>query len=225
MLRTAVRGTTAVVGSLLTLGLLAVPATADVVPSGCVGSVAYACTGHATPADPVGIYEGDTVTFGAPGQVVFPGTTVDGVWIDSVVVPVGGQTVGPYDVGVGPVRPITVVQLPVGVCAFVVCYSAGTSFQTPGVPLPTVPVYIPAATVPAETVSVPGTYVPSTEVERLTTPAVDIDLVTLSLYFGAEDVDALAWRVCLAGGGVRNSSGECNSGLTAVLANAIHDLV
>lgn len=239
MLRAALRGTTAVAGALLGLGLLAVPASADgLVPDGCAGSVVYACFGDGTtppptPWDEYGRvqYASVPVTLTAPSTVVVPSTTVGGQRIGGVVVVVGGQTVGgvSYTFG-GPTAPVpTGFVVPVNVCAVVTCLQAGTPIVVPGAPLPFVPVVVPDTRVPVQNVPVPlvGT-VPTATTPTVATPPVYEHVVTLQLYTQWAELWFAGASMCRSGNGSLYSADavlfeyfRCGGGTYAVPATAL----
>jgi hypothetical protein len=192
----------------------------DIVPSGCVGSVYYACTGAATPGDPF-LLMNVPVVITIPGTPLVPGQEVGGQHIGGVVVPVGGETIPGSTVSVGgPVPPTdTGVLLPVGICAFVTCLPAGAPVVVPGIPLPVVPVTVPPVSVPAQSVGVPevGT-VPTTSTPPLVLPAFEQGVGTLHVYGSRQETVVqpapylAADLVCAVGGGTRleyrNGSGS-----------------
>lgn len=206
-MRQVLRGITAVVGALLAVSLLGSPALADdLVPSGCVGVEVYVCTGGATPFEekpPVYLWPWD-LTYDIPQTPLLPGATVQGRQIGGVAVVLGGQSVEGFETQVDLTGPVeTGIVTPVGICAFVACYPAGTPIDVPGLPLPVVPVVVPGITVPTETVNVPTVAtVPTTSAPGVSVPATHLDLTLIAVYsYRDEDVRGLARLICETGGG------------------------
>lgn len=208
------------------------PASADgPVPDGCVGSIAYVCTGDAKPPVPASVF----AEVGGPvstGMQLVPGQTVDGQQVGGVVVPVEGVTIPGYETSVGgPTEPVvTGVTMPVTVCAYVTCVVAGEPIVVPGLPLPLVPVVVPSTTVPGQYLTVPvlGTTPPVTT-PGVSTPAYDVDLILVWVYVDTAAYLDAAEQVCEAGGGHVTTSDyfgrtryRCASGQTSTLANEMY---
>lgn len=232
MIRTLVRASALAAGAVVTLSALATPAAAEeVVPSGCVGSQVYLCTGEDGP--PIGWrpVEQVPVTVTRPGTVLVPGTTVGGQQIGGVLVTLGGQTVPGASYETGPTSPVaTGIVMPIDVCLFVTCIMEGTPVVVPSLPLPVVPVSIPSTTVPSEDVTVPVVgQVPTQTTPTLATPPVEQHVVTVAVYVDWSDLDNDIYELCRAGGGTytiettpRGNESRCAGGATAVVANALY---
>lgn len=207
LLRALARTSAALAGTAIALAALAVPASADgYVPDGCAGSVAYVCTGDAQPSQYPQPFREITLTLTAPGQQVYPGTTIGGQQIGGVVIPLpalatplvdrnlGGGYVSPYNTG---------VVTPVQVCAFVTCIAQGTPVVVPGITFPVVPVYVPSQPIaPSQTVTVPTLLtVPTESVPAISTPAVQEEIVTVVVYVQRGDLWTAAYNMCRSGGG------------------------
>ena len=190
-MRSLVRASAVAAGAVVTLSALAAPSYADLIPEGCAGSVAYACTGDATPPptpwNQYGWHYYGTVPvrFEVPSTRLVPSTSLGGQELGGVVVTVGGQTIpGTSYSALGPTDPVvTGIVVPVNVCVVVTCILAGTPVVVPGIPLPVVPVVIPSVRVPAESVEVPVLAdVPAVTTPEIATPYVGEHLVSISTY-------------------------------------------
>lgn len=231
LLRAVARMSAAFTGAAVAVAALAVPASADgYVPDGCVGSVAFACTGN-PPSTGGTIWDAPVklpVTVTAPSVQVLPSRTVAGTQVGGVIVGVGpGWTPGPTVV-VGPTQPTpTGVVLPVDVCAFTTCLQAGTPVVVPGLPLPVVPVSVPSVPTPGLSVPVPVVTVPGATTPAASTPAVDEHVVTIALYVDWFALYEAAVYTCEMGGGeVRSAqefpySTQCTFSPTMAAANAL----
>lgn len=239
MIEHVLRSATVATGALLTVSALAVPAVADTVPEGCVGTVYYACTGEAEP--PSAGFATDTemeipLKYEVPAVTWVPGTTVGGQQIGGVVLTVGGEITPETNITVGgPLGPInTGVVAPVNVCALVTCLVAGEPVVVPGVDLPVIPVVIPAITTPTETVEVPVLVTaPEQAVPEVATPQVTVIDMTVRVYSSHYDYYVLGAAVCRAGGGEVTAGvsgdgrdywrirGFCTGGLLAPVAELI----
>ena len=209
MIRTLVRACALAAGAAVALSALATPAAAEeIVPPGCVGSIYYVCTSSAEP--PGARYVVSFEQFPVPGRQIVPGTTVGGQQIGGVVVLLGAQSVPGTSTTVGgataPVQ--TGVVLPVGACAFVACYPAGTSVVVPGIPLPVVPVVVPTVTTPEQAVSVPTVaVVPVTTTPAVTSPSNTVYLPgDVTLYNSDSDALVAAIALCTLAGVYPSSS-------------------
>lgn len=237
MIRTAVRVATAALGSFLTLGALAAPAAADeLVPSGCAGSVVYACTGTAQPPEPPPYDYVSTLAVvplvHVPARTVLPGMTVGGQSIDSVVIVVGGQTVPGVSetVGVSTDPVATGVVAPTNICLLVTCLQAGEPVVVPGVTSPALPVVVPATQLPEYTVETPDAEsVPNFTTPNVRTPAVTQTVGVVWVYYSRGDLRTLGESVCASGGGSITfettppwpGAPTCVGGTTAPVANVI----
>jgi hypothetical protein len=236
MIRTAVRVATAALGSLVTLGALAAPAAAGVVPDGCAGSVVYACTGTAQPPEPPPYDYVSSVTavslVHVPARTILPGMTVGGQSVDSVAIVVGGQTVPgvSHTVGVSTDPVATGVVAPTNICLLVTCLQAGEPIVVPGVASPVIPVVVPATQLPEYTVETPDAgFVPSITTPGVRTPAVNQTVGVIRVYYSPGDLRTLGESFCASGGGSITyettppwpGAPTCLGGTTAPLANVV----
>lgn len=161
-------------------------ASADPVPSGCVGtSTVYGCTGSAGPPDGTKAVV-IPVAFNLGSQVVTPATSVGGQPVGGFIVPILTE---PYTVGGttyvgGPTAPYdTGIISPVSVCAFVTCLAAGSPVVVPGIDLPVIPVTIPPQVIQPVGVPVPVVgSVPVVPLPAVSTPPVSQSVTNVSVF-------------------------------------------
>lgn len=234
MPRVLARVSTALVSSLLAAAVASPAYAEDPLPEGCAGSVVYACTGDATPIDPIYVAT-VPIDVTTPGVPLLPGQTVGGQQIGGVLIAVPGQSVDGFGTTVGgPTDPFPVLVTPVAVCAFVVCVPAGIPVVVPGLPLPVVPVNVPDVVVPGQAVTVPAlTPVPATSTPSLGIPPFNAATTHVTVYKSRDDIAGLAGLICAAGLGQAtwwyDASGQprfnCPGGFTNIVANVFYTLL
>ena len=235
MIRTLVRACALAAGAAVALSALATPAAAEeIVPSGCAGSIAYVCTGDATPYPYLPtVSRTIPVVLRADGAQVVPGMTLGGQEVGHVVIPVGGVAAPGLFTTVGPTDPMpTGVMTPVQICAFATCIAAGTPVVIPGLPLPVVPVSVPPTTLlEPGTVTVPlEITIPQETTPPVATSDIDQRIVTVRIMLYPHETYTAGDNLCRSGGGdVRGRYDatadayvwRCDGGRTAAPASAV----